>query len=234
MSKELKNTFYGNAQPLMIAVDCIIFGFDKEGLKLLLFKRKIDPFKDKWSLIGSFVDQEENISETGHRILKEYTGLTNVFLEELGCYGKQDRDPAARVISIAHFALIRLNEQQLKLVESYEAHWFGIDEIPDLILDHNKMIAAALEKLRLKARYQPIGFELLPKKFTIPQLKKFYDAIYQKKHDRRNFRKKILDMDILKKLTEKDKTTSRKGAFLYQFDKRKYNKLVKKGFNFTF
>lgn len=233
MTKVIKNTFYKNAEQLMVAVDCIIFGFDKEQLKLLLFKRKINPFKNKWSLIGSFVKRKENVAKASNRVLEEYTGLTDVFLEELGCYGEYDRDPAARVISIAHFALIRLDEQKLKLAESYEAHWFDVDEIPKLILDHNKMVTHALEKLRRKARYQPIGFELLPTKFTIPQLNSFYNSIYQKKLDRRNFRKRILAMDILKKLDEKDKSTSRKGAFLYQFDKKKYKKLVNEGFNFV-
>jgi len=232
MSKAKKSTFYKDAEQLMVAVDCIIFGFDKDQLKLLLFKRKIYPFKNKWSLIGSFVNRKENVNNAANRVLAEYTGLTNVFLEELGCFGKYNRDPAERVVSIAHYALIRLDEQKLELAESHEAHWFDVDEIPKLILDHNEMVTHALEELRRKARYQPIGFELLPEKFTIPQLKNFYDSIYQKELDRRNFRKRILAMDILKKLDEKDKSTSRKGAFLYQFDKKKYKKLVAEGFNF--
>ena len=232
MTKKLTNTFYKKAEHLMVAVDCIIFGFDKERLKLLLFKRKVKPFKSKLSLIGSFVNRNEDVGSAANRVLKEYTGLTDVFMEELGCYGKIERDPAARVISIAHFALIRLKEQEIELAESHEAHWFDIDDIPELILDHNDMVNHALEKLRRKARYQPIGFELLPEKFTIPQLKLFYDAIYQKDLDRRNFRKRILTMNILKKLDEKDKSTSKKGAFLYQFEKQKYQQLVAQGFNF--
>ena len=232
MTKKLINTSYRNTDQLMVAVDCIIFGFDKERLKLLLFKRKIEPFKNKWSLIGSFVTLKEDVKAAANRVLKEYTGLTNVFLEELGCYGKSERDPAARVISIAYFALIRLGEQEIEMVESHQAHWFDVDEIPELILDHNEMLTNALVKLRSKVRYQPIGFELLPEKFTIPQLKLFYDAIYQKDLDRRNFRKRILAMNILKKLEEKDKSTSKKGAFLYHFDKERYKELVAKGFNF--
>ena len=232
MTKEEAKTYYPGAEKLLLAVDCVIFGFDKEQLKLLLFKRKIEPFKNKWSLIGSFVKRKEDVNTAANRVLKEYTGLQNVFLEELGCYGTTKRDPGDRVVSIAHFALIRLETQELELAESHEAHWFDVDKIPSLILDHNDMVKHALEKLRRKARYQPIGFELLPEKFTIPQLKIFYDAIYQKELDRRNFRKRILAMDILKKLDEKDKTTSKKGAYLYQFDKKQYEKLVAKGFNF--
>lgn len=227
-----KTAYYDKADRLMVAVDCIIFGFDKEQLKLLLFKRKLEPFKNEWSLIGSFVNGEEDVVTAASRVLAELAGLEDVFLEELGCYGEYDRDPGARVISIAHYALIRLEEQEIALTASHQAQWFNVDDIPPLILDHNKMIMTALEKLRRKARYQPIGFELLPAKFTIPQLKTFYDAIYQKTLDRRNFRKRILAMGILKKLEEKDKSTSKKGAFLYQFEKKKYQQLVAKGFHF--
>ena len=232
MQKKKNTPFYSNAEKLLVAVDCIIFGFDTQRLKLLLFKRKIAPFKDEWSLIGSFVKADENVMDAAARVLKESTGLEDVFMEELGCYGAVERDPAARVISIAHYSLIRLNESNEALDEAHHAQWFDLDMIPDLILDHNEMVADALQKLRKKARYQPIGFELLPKKFTIPQLKTFYDSIYQKSLDRRNFRKRILAMGILKKLDEKDKSTSKKGAFLYQFDKKAYERLVAKGFNF--
>lgn len=232
MSQAKESSFYPKAEKLLVAVDCIVFGFDKKQLKLLLFKRKIDPFKHEWSLIGSFVKGQEGVSDAAKRVLYEYTGLEDVFLEELGCYGKHDRDPGARVISMAHYALIRLDEQKKELVESHQAHWFDVDAIPDLILDHGHMVKHALDKLMRKARYQPIGFELLPEKFTIPQLKIFYDAIYQKELDRRNFRKRILSMGILKKLEEKDKSSSKKGAFLYQFDKERYEELSAAGFNF--
>lgn len=224
--------FYKNAEKLLVAVDCIIFGFDNQQLKLLLFKRKIEPFKEEWSLIGSFIKSNESVPEAANRVLLESTGLRNVFLEELACYSDADRDSGARVISIAHYALIRLEESQEQLTETYQAHWIDVESIPNLILDHNTMVLDALDKLRKKARYQPIGFELLPEKFTIPQLKVFYDAIYQKKLDRRNFRKRILSMNILEKLDEKDKSSSKKGAFLYRFDKKKYEVLTAKGFNF--
>jgi ADP-ribose pyrophosphatase YjhB (NUDIX family) len=227
-----KKNFYLETERLLVAVDCIIFGFEEERLKLLLFKRKIKPFENEWSLIGSFLNVNESIDAAAKRVLKESTGLNNVYLEASKNYGAVNRDAGGRVVSLAHYALIRIEEQEKKLTTTHQAHWFDIDTIPALILDHNEMVEDALEKLRRKARYQLLGFELLPKRFTIPQLKKLYDAIYQKDLDRRNFRKRILSMNILKKLTEKDKSTSKKGAYLYEFDKEKYEQLMKEGFNF--
>ena len=232
MYADHSHRYYENQARLLVAVDCVILGFNNGSLKLLLFRRKVEPFRNEWSLIGSFVRPDEGVDHAASRILEEYTGLKNVFLEELGCYGHPERDPGGRVISIAHYALIRAIEQDKDLAEKYQAHWFDFDQLPALILDHRKMVDNALEKLRRKARYHPIGFELLPEKFTIPRLKILYDAIYQKELDRRNFRKKILSMNILEKLDEKDKTSSRKGAFLYRFDKAKYEELSGKGFDF--
>lgn len=231
--KIIDTSFYTTAQRLLVAVDCIIFGFEADRLKLLLFKRKIEPFKNEWSLIGSFVKDAENVDAAAKRVLEESTGLKDVFLKELGCYGTQNRDPGARVISIAHYALIRIQEQEKKLTDTHQAHWFDVDNIPSLILDHNEMVVDALKKLRHTASYQPIGFELLPEQFTIPQLKKLYDGIFQQELDKRNFRKKILSMKILEKLDKKDKSTSKKGAFLYRFNKTKYAQLVVEGFNFV-
>lgn len=223
---------YLQKDKMYVATDCIIFGFDEGVLKLLVFKRRIEPLKGAWSLIGSFVKLEEDVAAAAARVLEEITGLENVFLEELKSYGAADRDPGFRCISIAHFALIRINDYDKELVEQHGAVWFNIDNIPELVLDHNHMVQDALEKLKNKARFQPIGFELLPKKFTIPQLQLLYEAIYQKPLDTRNFRKKVLSLNVLVKLEEKDKTTSKRGAFLYKFDYRNYQKLLKSGFNF--
>lgn len=227
----LKN-YYAGAEKILVAVDCIIFGFDNQTLKLLLFKRKINPFAGEWSLIGSFVKAGESVPDAAQRVLQESTGLSNVYMEELSSYSQIDRDPGSRVISIAYYALIRLNEHEEKQVETHQARWFNYDDLPNLILDHQEMTQSALAKLRRKAQYQPIGFELLPEKFTLPQLLSLYQAIYQKQLDRRNFRKKILSMKILEKLDEKDKSSSRKGAFLYRFDEHKYQQLVEKGMHF--
>ncbi len=224
--------FYQRSEKMYVATDCLIFGFDEGQLKLLVFRRRVEPRKGEWSLIGSFVNLDEDVEEAAKRVLAEITGLENVFMEQLGAYGAAERDPGYRTISIVQYALIRINDYDKKLVESHGAHWFDINEVPGLVLDHDKMLADGLEKLRRKARYQPIGFELLPEKFTIPQLQKLYEVIYQKELDGRNFRKKLLSLNVLIKLDEKDKSSSRRGAFLYKFDQKKYQKLLKSGYDF--
>lgn len=217
---------------MYVATDCLIFGFEDGNLKLLIFKRKVQPFQGEWSLIGSFVKIDEDVTRAAQRVLKEITGLENIFMEELRTYGVADRDPGFRCISIAHYALIRINEYDKHLVEKHGAHWHDIDQIPNLVLDHNQMVLDGLARIRRKARYKPIGFELLPEKFTIPQLQKLYEAIYSKNLDSRNFRKKVLSLKVLIKLQEKDKSTSRRGAFLYKFDYEKYRRLQESGILF--
>ena len=180
-----------------VSVDCVIFGFDSQQLKLLLFKRKVAPLKGAWSLIGAFVSENLSLNDTAKQVVFDLTGLNNIFLEELQTYSKVDRDPGERVISVAHYSLIRINDFDINSVEKYDAHWFNIDEIPELIIDHKQMVDDAILKIRKKTRYQPIGFELLTEEFTIPQLQILYECIYQKKLDDRNFRKKILSFDIL-------------------------------------
>ncbi len=224
--------YYSKNDKMYVATDCIIFGFDEGKLKLLIFKRRVEPLKDSWSLIGSFVNLDEDVDHAAKRVLEEITGLENVFMEELKCYGKAERDPGYRSISIAQYALIRLEAYDKELVEKHGAHWYEIEALPKLVLDHNQMVNDALERIKREARYKPIGFELLPEKFTIPQLQQLYEAIYQKKLDARNFRKKVLSLNVLVKLDEKDKSTSRRGAFLYKFDDKNYQKLLKSGYNF--
>ncbi|MCK0146104.1 NUDIX domain-containing protein [Arenibacter sp. F26102] len=232
--KALENRRTYIAQPkILVATDCIVFGFDEGILKLLVFRRRIDPFKGEWSLIGSFVDEEESVSDAARRVLLQFTGLENIFLEELKVYSDVDRDSGARCISIAQYALIRISDYDREQVELHGAKWFALEDIPDLVLDHNVMIADALERLKQKTTLRPIGFELLPEKFTIPQLQSLYEAIYQNKLDDRNFRKKLLSFNLLIKLDEKDKSTSKKGAFLYRFDYEKYKRLEESGFNFV-
>lgn len=223
---------YVQKDKMYVATDCIIFGFDAGKIKLLVFKRRVEPFLGTWSLIGSFVRMEEDISVAAKRVLTEITGLDNVFMEQLKAYGLADRDPGYRCVSIAQFALIRIDDYDKELTEEHGAHWFELDELPQLVLDHGQMVEDAMARLKRKARYQPIGFELLPEKFTIPQLQSLYEAIYQRKLDDRNFRKKLMTLGLLIKLNEKDKTTSRRGAFLYKFDYNTYQKLVKSGYNF--
>ena len=232
----LTNKYYYGSDKLLVAVDCIIFGFDvkAEQLKLLLFNREVEPFKGMWSLIGSFVQKEEHLDDAAKRVLYELTGLNEVFLEQHKTYGQKNRDPGDRVISVSFWSLIKIEDPDGSLIKDHQARWFPVQELPELVIDHNKMVEDALEKIRRNARYRPVGFELLPKKFTLPQLLKLYQEIYQMPIDDRNFRKKILSTSLLKKLDTKDKSSSKKGAFHYMFDQEKYDELMKKGFDIEF
>lgn len=225
--------FYTKEDRQLIAVDCIIFGFDNEKLKLLLLKRGMEPGLGHWSLAGGFLKRQENLDEAACRILWNLTGLKNIYLEQLLAYGDPNRDPGERVVSITYYALLKIEDYDKDLVKENGAHWRPIDNIPELIFDHQDMADKALRRLRRKAKSQPIGFELLPEKFTLPQLQSLYEAIYQKVLDKRNFRKKILSMQLLDKLDEKDKSNSKKGAFLYKFNREKYDELIAKGFYFS-
>jgi len=227
-------SFYSKFPKLLVAVDAIIFGFNENEheLKLLLLKRQFPPEKGRWSLMGGFVAPEENLDNAAHRIVSQLTGLDNVYMEQLFTFGDVNRDTGGRIISIAYFSLIKINDHDSELVKKHGASWISVSKVPDLIFDHPEMVKRALRKLRIRARTQPIGFELLPKKFTIPQLQRLYEAIYQKPFDKRNFRRKLLAMGLLEKLNEKEKETSKKGAFYYQFNQKKYEELLEKGFNF--
>lgn len=226
------NLKYSTHQKILVAVDCTIFGFDSKNLKLLLFKRRLEPLKGHWSLIGSFLQNDLSIIEGAKKILLETTGLKDIYMEQLKTYGAVDRDPVERVISVGFYSLIRIDEMDIQSVENYDARWFDINEIPELILDHGTMVEDAINALRLKARHEPIGFNLLPDYFTLPQLQALYESIYQTERDSRNFRKKVLSLSILEKTDRKDKSGSKKGAFLYKF-KQNANELGA-GNNFLF
>ena len=225
--------YYAPEEKIYVATDCIIFGFDEGVLKLLVFKRRVEPLKGTMSLIGSFVKPDESAADAAKRVLKEITGLEDIFMEELKSYSAVERDPGARCISIAFYALIRIEESNKALVEKHGAIWHEVDSLPELVLDHNQMVKDALDRLRQKTKFYPIGVELLSKKFTIPQLQKLYEAIYQRDMDTRNFRKKLLSLKLLIPLDEKDMSGSKKGAYLYKFNYSKYKKLETKGFNFS-
>jgi len=224
--------YYSEYDKFLVAVDCIIFGFDGKELNLLLIKRNFPPAKGEWSLMGGFLKKNESIDQAAERVLFKLTGLCNVFLEQLQGYGEIKRDPGERVISIAYYALIKIDDYDEELAQQYNAKWFPISDFPKLIFDHNIMVDKALRRLQRKAQNQPIGFELIPPKFTIPQLQRLYEAIFRKEFDKRNFRKKILSFHVLKKLEEKDRESSKKGAYLYQFDQKEYNRLLNSGYNF--
>lgn len=210
---------YNPNQNVRVAVDCVIFGFDSERLKLLLFKRKIEPLKGSWSLIGELIGTNDSLDESANDILYRLSGLRDIYPRQLKTYGEADRDPLERVISVVYYSLIRIDDFNLKSIESHDAKWFDFDKIPELILDHGKMVQDAIRQLRLRARNRPMGFELLPELFTLPQLQTLYESIYNTTFDPRNFRKKILSLNILDKTEKKDKSASRKGAFLYRYKK---------------
>jgi 8-oxo-dGTP diphosphatase len=223
---------YKSQQKILVAVDCIIFGFDGSQLKALLIKRGFEPEKGKWSLMGGFVGKEENADEAAIRVLYHLTGMSNIYMEQLYTFSNTDRDSAGRVVSIAYFALINIADYSEQLQLEHEAKWFPLNKIPPLIFDHKRMVMKAKELLRQKVSSHPIGFELLPQKFTLPQLQNLYEAIYETPLDKRNFTKKMLSLGILNKLNEKEKESSRKGAFYYVFDSVKYEKLQSNGVKF--
>lgn len=222
---------YKNQKKILLAVDCIIFGFDNKNLKILLIKRDFEPEKGKWSLMGGFISPDEAIDDAATRILHDLTGLNDVYMEQLRAYGAVERDPVERTVSIGYYALIPISEKTI-LNKEFSAQWFNVTESPELIFDHGEMIANAMARLRRRALGKPIGFELLPNKFTMKQLQTLYEAILGDTLDKRNFINKINALDILKKTEEKDMNSSRKGSFLYMFDETKYNEKVREGFSF--
>jgi len=224
---------YKNNDRLLLAIDCIIFGFDGRHLKGLVVKRRFEPQKDKWSLMGGFVKENESVNDAAVRILNELTGLGNIYMEQLFCFGDASRDPGARVVSIAYFALIKIDDYAEALLQTHNARWIELGKMPRLIFDHKQMMKLAQERLRQKVANHPVGFELLPDKFTLPQLQSLYEAIYETPLDKRNFTRKILSLGILNKLKEKEKESSKKGAFYYTFDKTKYKKLESEGVRFV-
>jgi ADP-ribose pyrophosphatase YjhB (NUDIX family) len=224
---------YKNHQKILVAVDCIIFGFDGSHLKALLIKRGFEPEKGKWSLMGGFVNKDESAENAATKVLYNLTGMKNIYMEQLHTFSDVNRDSAGRVVSIAFFALINIADYNKSLLAEHEAKWFPLNRMPPLIFDHKKMVMKAREMLRQRVANHPIGFELLPQKFTLPQLQSLYEAIYGNPFDKRNFTKKMLSLGILNKLNEKEMESSRKGAFYYVFDTVKYQKLHSNGLKFV-
>ena len=223
---------YDYARPAL-TVDCVVFGLDDDDLKVLLIQRNLEPFAGKWALPGGFVNVGESIDDAARRELTEETGVSRVFLEQLYTYGNPKRDPREHVVSVAYFALVRLSDHRIQAAtDARNAAWFALDDVPKLAFDHQKILKAAHERLQGKVRYQPIGFELLPTKFPLRSLQHLYEVILERDLDKRNFRKKILSMDVLEELDEIETDVTHRAARLYRFDKKKYNRLVKEGFHF--
>jgi 8-oxo-dGTP diphosphatase len=218
---------------VLLAVDCIIFGFDGFNIKLLLIKRGFRPEKNKWSLMGGFIEQGESPEEAANRVLKKLTGLEGVYMEQLHTFGDPSRDPVERTVSVAYSALIDIHEYETQISSDYHAEWFLLTEKPKLIFDHDEMVELAKKQLRYKAAFHPVLFELLPDKFTIPQLQSLYEGVYDTLFDNRNFSRKILSTGLLVKQKQKDKLNSKKGAFYYKLDKKKYKADFKSFLNFV-
>jgi len=227
--------YYSVQDKHLVAVDCVIFGYDiwEKELKLLLVKRKFNPESGQWTLPGGFVKKDEGVLEAACRVLSQLTGFSDVYMEQSYAWGDIGRDSGGRVITISHFALINAHELPPKMIESSSAHWRSVSKLPVLIFDHKQIIERAHAELIDRIKVKPVGFELLPEKFTLVQLQDLYEAIYQRKIDKRNFRKKIISMNLLEKLDEKEKETSKKGAFYYRFIPSMYEDFRRRGFYFN-
>src|ERR1051326_393636 len=216
-----------------LTVDCVVFGYDDGELKVLLIERGLQPFTGRWALPGGFVKVDETVDDAARRELEGEGGLENVFLEQLYTFGEVDRDPRERVVSVAYYALVKLSEHDAKAAtDAANAQWFPVSKIPKLAFDHAEILEMALARLKAKVRYQPIGFELLPPKFTLSHLQHLYEAILEVDLDKRNFRKKVLSFGLLVPLKEMFQAGRHRPAQLFSFDEEKYEKLRKRGFNF--
>ena len=223
---------YKYARPAL-TVDCVVFGLDEADLKVLLIQRDLEPFQGVWALPGGFVRVDEDLDAAARRELEEETGLHRVFLEQLYSFGAPGRDPRERVVTVAYYALVKLMDHRVQAAtDARNAAWFPVDELPTLAFDHAEIVATAMARLRGKVRYQPIGFELLPPKFTLSQLQHLYEVILERALDKRNFRKKVLSLGLLEELNEVEQDVAHRAARLYRFDERRYKKLLKQGVNF--
>lgn len=216
-----------------LTVDCVVFGLDDEDLKVMLIQRGLAPFEGQWALPGGFVRVDETLDEAARRELEEETGLHRVFLEQLYTFSAVDRDPRERVVSVAYYALVKLGDHRVQAAtDARDAAWFPVHDAPSLAFDHAEILTEALERLRGKLGYQPIGFELLPKKFALSQLQRVYEVVLERELDKRNFRKKVLATGLLVETDEVQQDVAHRAARLYRFDERKYKRLAKHGFHF--
>ena len=216
-------SYYFEHQKIFVAVDVIIFGFEANRLKVLIGRRKMIPGRGEWSLYGGFVRNSESVDEAANRTLYELTGLQGVYMRQVGAFGSVDRDPGERVVSVAYYALINVADYDEKLLKEHDVEWVDINRVPRLFSDHNDMVIQALRRMQQKMRTEPIGFRLLPKLFTLTQLQRLYEAVSGQEIDKRNFRKRIKEMDFIEKTELIDKHSSKRGAALYRFNKKVYN-----------
>ncbi len=223
---------YAYARPAL-TVDCVVFGLDDQDLKVVLIQRDLEPFAGRWALPGGFVRVAESLEEAARRELQEETGLSRVYLEQLYTFGEVRRDPRERVITVTYYALVNIRDHRVQAAtDARNAAWFPVTDTPTLAFDHAKILRVALERLKGKVRYQPIGFELLPAKFTLSQLQHLYETILERPLDKRNFRRKALAMGFLEETDDIEQDVAHRAARLYRFNEAKYRRLVKQGFLF--
>ncbi|MBP3842275.1 MAG: NUDIX hydrolase [Prevotella sp.] len=214
--------YYNDYSKILVSVDCIIFGFDEGKLKVLIGRRQMDPGRGEWSLYGGFVAADESLDDAARRTLYELTGMKDVFMRQVETFGRVDRDPGERVISVAYYALINVKDYNEELQKEHGVEWVSSDELPHLYSDHNEMVDKAWRLMMQKIRTEPIGFKLLPELFTLTQLQRLYEAVVGHEIDKRNFRKRIKEMDFIQKTDKIDKKGSKRGAYLYRFNDNVY------------
>lgn len=220
----MAHEFYASHSKVYLAIDCIIFGFQRGELKLLIQQRNFEPFRGVWSLMGGFVKADENLYDAARRVCEELTGLKNVYMQQVGAFGAVDRDPRARVVSVAYYALLNVDKYNPELNIKNSSQWRNINDLPSLYFDHAEMVAEARSMLKRKISREPVGFNLLPPLFTLSQLQALHEAILGEKIDKRNFRKKVNEMHFIEKTNIIDKTGSKRGAHLYRFNDSIYQK----------
>lgn len=214
--------FYNEYSKVFVSVDCIIFGFDGSNLQVLIGKRQMDPGRGEWSLYGGFVGSNENLEDAANRVILELTGMKGLYIRQVGAFGKVDRDPGERVISVAYCALINVVDYDDRLRVEHGLEWVSLKELPQLYSDHNTMINNAISQIRRRINHEPLSFKLLPELFTLTQLQHVFEAVMGEEIDKRNFRKRIKDIDFIEKTELIDKVTSKRGAALYRFNKKAY------------
>lgn len=223
---------YEYPRPALTA-DCVVFGLDDEDLKVLLIQRDREPFAGCWALPGGFVEEDESPEDAARRELEEETGLSRIYLEQLFTFGEPGRDPRGHVVTVAHYALVNIRGRRLAASsDARNVAWFTLEDRPRLAFDHEKILAVALGRLQGKLSYQPIGFELLPRKFTLSQLQHLYETILAKKLDKRNFRRRVLKTGVLEETDQVEEGVAHRAARLWRFDEKKYRRLSKQGFLF--
>lgn len=214
--------YYQEHPKAFVSVDCIIFGFKGKQLQILIGKRQMDPGRGEWSLYGGFVGQDESLEDAANRVILDLTGMKGLYIRQVGAYGRVDRDPGERVISIAYCALINVTDYDDNLRIKHGLEWVSLEDLPQLYSDHNEMVHNAITQIRRRFNTEPLSFRLLPNLFTLTQLQHVFEAVMGTDIDKRNFRKRIKDIEFIEKTELTDKTFSKRGAALYRFNKKMY------------